>query len=319
MKRLPKLFLAAFVLLVGISCEDILEEDISNDTVQIIFPQNNATVSSNVVNFQWSELDGADKYRIQVFNSTSGIVVDSLVTQTNFSYPIQAGSYQWRVRGENSAYQSNYTFNINFSVIQTSDLTNQQVILSSPSNNLYTNASSLVLDWQDLANAATYSFELLNVTGGNLIVTQQSGLTNSSVTLAAGNLQQEAEYLWRVKAMNSSTNTVFSDRVFYIDRTLPNTPQLTTPNNNSSTAVNQTVSFSWTMASDSGTIQSPISYVIEFSNSSSFSSVIQTTDVSTTAFQQTFTVSGDYYWRVRAKDVAGNIGSNSNIFKFIVN
>jgi hypothetical protein len=170
-----------------------------------------------------------------------------------------------------------------------------------------------------LTNAATYSFELLNVTGGNLIVTQQSGLTNSSVTLAAGNLQQEAEYLWRVKAMNSSTNTVFSDRVFYIDRTLPNTPQLTTPINNSSTAANQTVSFSWTMASDSGTIQSPISYVIEFSNSSSFSSVIQTTDVNTTAFQQTFTVSGDYYWRVRAKDVAGNIGSNSNIFKFIVN
>jgi hypothetical protein len=319
MKRLPKLFLAAFVLLVGISCEDILEEDISNDTVQIIFPQNNVTVSSNVVSFQWSELDGADKYRIQVFNSTSGIVVDSLVTQTNFSSPIQAGSYQWRVRGENSAYQSNYTFNINFSVIQTSDLTNQQVILSSPSNNLYTNASSLVLDWQDLANAATYSFELLNVTGGNLIVTQQSGLTNSSVTLAAGNLQQEAEYLWRVKAMNSSTNTVFSDRVFYIDRTLPNTPQLTTPTNNSSTAANQTVSFSWTMASDSGTIQSPISYVIEFSNSSSFSSVIQSTDVNTTSFQQTFTVSGDYYWRVRAKDVAGNIGSNSNVFKFIVN
>lgn len=319
MRRLPKLLLAAFVLLVGISCEDILEEDISNDTVQIVFPQNNATVSSNVVNFQWNELDGADKYRIQVFNSTSGIVVDSLVTQTNFSTPIEAGSYQWRVRGENSAYESNYTFNINFSVIQTSDLTNQQVILSSPSNNLYTNASSLVLDWQDLANAATYSFELLNVTGGNLIVTQQSGLTNSSVTLAAGNLQQEAEYLWRVKAMNSSTNTVFSDRVFYIDRTLPNTPQLTTPTNNSSTAANQTVSFSWTMASDSGTIQSPISYVIEFSNSSSFSSVIQTTDVNTTSFQQTFTVSGDYYWRVRAKDVAGNIGSNSNIFKFIVN
>jgi hypothetical protein len=93
-------------------------------------------VSSNVVNFQWNELDGADKYRIQVFNSTSGIVVDSLVTQTNFSSPIEAGSYQWRVRGENSAYESNYTFNINFSVIQTSDLTNQQVILSSPSNNL---------------------------------------------------------------------------------------------------------------------------------------------------------------------------------------
>lgn len=319
MKRLPKLLLAAIFLLVGISCEDIIEEDISNDTVQIVFPQNNSTVSSNVVNFQWNELDGADKYRIQVFNSTSGIVVDSLVTQTNFSSPIEAGSYQWRVRGENSAYESNYTFNINFSVIQTSDLTNQQVILSSPSNNLYTNASSLVLDWQDLANADTYTFELLNVTGGNLIVTQQSGLTNSTVTLPAGNLQQEAEYLWRVKAMNNSTNTVFSDRVFYIDRTIPNTPQLTTPNNNSSTAVNQTVSFSWTMASDSGTIQSPISYVIEFSNSSSFSSVIQTTDVSTTAFQQTFTVSGDYYWRVRAKDVAGNIGSNSNIFKFIVN
>lgn len=319
MKRLPKLLLASIFLLVAISCEDILEEDISNDTVQIVFPQNNTTVSSNVVNFQWNELDGADKYRVQVLSSTAGIVLDSLVTQTNFSTPIEVGSYQWRVRGENSAYESNYTFNINFSVIQTTDLTNQQIILTSPSNNLYTNSTSLVLDWQDLTSANTYTFELVNVTGGNLILTQQSGLTNSTITLPATSLQQEAEYLWRIKGLNSSSSTVFSDRTFYIDRTLPNTPQLSVPTNNSNSATNQQVSFGWSMASDSGTIQSPISYVIEFSNSNTFSSVLQTTDVTTANFQQSFSVSGDYYWRVRAKDRAGNIGSNSNIFKFTVN
>ena len=78
------------------SCEDILQDDISNDTVQIGYPQNNQSIYSNVVDFQWQELHGADKYRLQVYNAASSMILDSLVSQTHFSYPISVGNYQWR-------------------------------------------------------------------------------------------------------------------------------------------------------------------------------------------------------------------------------
>lgn len=310
------LFLSFFSLT---SCEDILEEDISNDTVQIISPQNNQEIISNVVNFQWSELDGADKYRVQVYSVDASLVVDSLVTQRNLSYPLSQGEYQWRVRGENSAYQSNYTFNYNFTVIETDDLTNQQVILLNPSDNLYTNSSSIILNWQNVNVADSYTFELINVTNGESIVSQQTGITATSLTLPNSLLLSEAEYRWKVKAINSTSQSAFSSRRFYVDRTIPNIPINQAPSNNSTQVINQQITCAWTIPADVGVIQSALSYTIEFSNDISFATILQTSTTSNLSFQQTFTAAGDYYWRVKAKDSAGNVGVTSSPFKFTIN
>ena len=229
------------------------------------------------------------------------------------------GNYQWRIRGENSAYNSNYTFNNNFSVFQTSDLTSQQVILSNPSDNFYTNNTSLILNWASLTAAQTYNFELINVTNSESIVSQQNNLTTTSVTLNSTLLTSDAEYRWKVKGVNSSSETAFSFRKFYLDRSNPNTPINSSPVNNSTQTQSQQINFNWSMPADVGTIQSTISYVIEFSNDINFTSILQTSDVTTTTFQQSFSTTGDYYWRVRAKDLAGNVGINSTVFKFTVN
>lgn len=302
-----------------ISCEDILEEDISNDVVQMIFPLNNQEIYSNIVHFQWQELDGADKYRIQIFNTNAGVEIDSLVTTTNFNYPMAQGDYQWRVRGENSAYQSNYTFNTNFSVFETDDLTSQQVVLTSPTDNFYTNNTSLILNWQALNAADSYSFELVNVTNGQTIVNQQTGLTITSLTLSNSILQTNAQYQWKIKAINTTSQSVYSSRNFYLDTNAPNTPTNLMPTNNTSVNANQQVDFTWSIPEDYGAIQSSISYTIEFSTTIGFASILQSSDITSTSFQTTFVTTGDYYWRVKAKDVAGNVSLASNIFKFTVN
>lgn len=318
MKTKNKLLLL-FIAVLLTACEDIIEEDISNDVVQLIFPLNGQEIYSNVVNFQWQELNGADKYRVQVFNNNSGVVIDSLVTATNFNFPMTQGSYQWRVRGENSAYESNYTFNINFSVIETDDLTNQQVILTSPTDNLYTNNTALILNWQSLDAADTYNFELVNITNGQTVVNQQSGLTSTSLTLSNTILQTNAQYQWKVKAVNNTSQSAFSTRSFYLDTNMPNTPTNLTPTNNSTVSTNQQISFTWSIPQDYGTIQSTISYTIEFSNTNNFTSIIQSSDVATTSFETAFTTPGEYYWRIKPKDLAGNVGTASSGFKFTVN
>jgi hypothetical protein len=311
------------VVLMGIvffSCEDIIEEDITNDTIQVIYPQNSEVVTSNVVNFQWQSLDGADDYRVQVFTSnTSNMVLDSLVPQNHLNIPMPQGNYQWRVRGENSAYTSTYSMNHNFSVVESTDLTNQLVILSSPSDSFYTNNSNAILSWQSLTAAQSYSFELVNITNSQSIVNQQSNLTATSLALNNTLLSVDSEYRWKVKAVNTTSQSQFTSRRIFLDRVIPNQPLNVLPIDNSTQIINQQINFTWSIPADTGTIQSAITYEIEFSHTISFGAIFQTSTATGSSFQQPFTALGDYYWRVKAKDAAGNVSVVSSPFKFTIN
>jgi hypothetical protein len=301
------------------SCEDVLENDITNDLVQAVYPTENAVIESNVVTFQWNILDGADDYRIQVYNTNQIMVFDTLVNSYNVVLPLTEGIYQWRVRGENSAYQSAYTFPITFEVDESLDLTSQLVILSSPVNGFVTNQNNFTLAWETLGAADSYTIEILNTTGGGTIVYQQSGIITTSITLNNTIITQDAQYTWKVKGVNTTSETAYASRNFSIDTVLPNQPQNSLPAHNSTQIINQNVNFSWTIPADSGTVQSTISYVIEIASDTAFTNILQTSNATGTTFQQTFTSTGDYYWRVRAKDAAGNIGTNSSYFKFTIN
>lgn len=302
-----------------ISCDDILEDDITGDTIQVIYPQNNQEITSNVVNFQWNALEGADKYRIQVYHANQSVALDSLVSTSSFTHPLNPGSYQWRVRGENSAYTSSYSFASNFSVIETNDLTSQQIILVNPSNELVTNNPNVVFAWQAINAAESYTFELINVTAGNNIVHQVSGLTTTSFSINNTIIPDDAVYQWKIKAVNSTSETQFSSRNFSIDRVNPNQPINSSPldnfTQNSSIA---DIDFSWNIPVDTGVIQSPILYTIEFSNSINFTTILQSSNINQSSFSQSFPTAGVYYWRIIARDGAGNTGIASTPFKFTI-
>lgn len=318
MKILNKILLFYLTLLI-VSCDDIFEKDITNDTVQTISPLNETLVESNVVNFQWNALEGANKYRIQIIGAHQSIVLDSLVSKTSLAIPLTQGVYQWKVRGENFAYQSFYSDLLKLTVMETSNLTNQQVVLSSPLNGFYTNDTNLTCLWQAINKAEYYDLELVNMTKGQTVAYQLSNITSTSVTLNNTVLNQDAEYQWRIRAVNASSKTTFSSRVFLLDRMNPNQPQNSLPASNSVKIANQPIVFEWVLPIDTGIIQSPISYTIEFSNSNAFTTIIQTSNSLTTTFSQVFVLAGDYYWRVKATDLAGNKSIYSIPFKFTIN
>ncbi len=317
MKTLNKIILISLSLFM-FSCEDILEEDITDDIVQIISPTKDAVVESNVVNFKWNSLKGADKYRIQVYESNQNLVLDSLTTKTNLTLPLEAGSYIWRVRAENYAYQSTYSFPSNFSTNIPDDLTNQQVILLTPDNDKYLNFKKITLSWQQLDKATSYSVRVVNAANGQEVY-PQTDVTDTSVTLDLPAIE-DGNYEWRVKAKNADTETKqYGAKKFNIDTNAPNQPKNATPADNSTQTVNTAVNYTWTIATDTGTIKSPISYVVEFASDANFTNITQTLNSSTATLQYTFSNAGTYYWRVRAIDLAGNIGTNSTAFKVTVN
>lgn len=320
MKALNKFFFPILLLAIFSSCDDILEEDISNDMVATISPAAGEEIYSNVISFKWKELDGADKYRLQVLAGGESVVLDSLVSSTNFTYSLSPGTYQWRVRGENFAYKTDYTFPQEFTLIETDDLTNQQVLLIGPQSGTYTNQPTLTFSWTPLTAAQYYDFELVNVTNGNITVHQETDITTTYFTLPSGVISLNAQYIWKVKAVNpdNDTETQFATSTFYVDTNLPNQPQNSSPVSNGTADVNAEVTFNWTVANESGPINSPVKYTVQIATNSAFSNIIYSSVVTTTSLDYTFTNAGTYYWRVKSTDQAGNESGYSTYFKLVI-
>lgn len=106
------LLLSVFSLM--LSCSDITEvEDISNNHVLILAPTDNSVLIQSDITFSWNAIEDSDNYRIQIstpnFENATQILTDSLVTITNLSNVLPVGDYEWRVRAENSGYQTQFT------------------------------------------------------------------------------------------------------------------------------------------------------------------------------------------------------------------
>lgn len=110
MKRI--FYILSFFLI--ISCDDIIEvPDISNETVSVLAPTDGVILTSTSVTFNWNAIENAENYRLQIatptFAEAQQIVTDSLTSDLSFTTILEVGSYQWRVRAENSDYQTVYT------------------------------------------------------------------------------------------------------------------------------------------------------------------------------------------------------------------
>lgn len=107
--------LLALALLIGlISCSDIIGvEDISSKSVNLIAPSDNTIVDVSEVTFTWEGVVESETYHLQIatpnFENATQIVEDTLITRLNFTKSLEPKSYEWRVRGENSAYATAYT------------------------------------------------------------------------------------------------------------------------------------------------------------------------------------------------------------------
>ena len=316
MKTLNKSFLLSLILLWSLSCDDILEEDLTNDIVQVISPTEGVIIDGNTVQFSWQDVDGADDYRIQIIKSNQVFEADSLVGTNTFKYVLNSGTYQWRVRAENFAYNTAYTFPINFSVETSDDLSNQNVSLSTPSINLYTNNTSFTFTWGKITTATSYSFELIKNLSGEETVLQEPNITTTSYTIDTTKFDVDAEYIWKVKAVNDISETVYSQRSIFLDRVSPNQPSLTTPVDQETTTT--TVTYNWTNGSDSGNVISVITNTVEIASDTNFNTIVHSANTENNTYQYKFDMTGTYYWRVKAVDKATNESDFSIVRSVVV-
>jgi hypothetical protein len=322
MKIVNKIIMLLLVVLT-FSCEDVFEDDITDDIVQIISPIEGSNVTSTSVNFQWAYLKGATKYRVQVFKSDQSIALDSLVNKNNLIFQLPSGKYRWKVRGENFGYQSSFSESVRFSTEISSILTGQKVILTIPEDDAFIKPTTLSLNWNEIPVATGYDVKVTSQSGTVLLESNDLKSGTTSVSLNILPTTPEEKYLWTVIAKNSnnSTQTDVSKRSFSIDSTPPNPP---TGIKDITKTINGkiTIQFDWVNSTDSGAIQSPVSYIMQYANDINFdanSRVVSSPLLATgiNKFSVEFSNVGDYFWRVKAIDKAMN-ESYSSISKLTI-
>ncbi|MBI4281425.1 right-handed parallel beta-helix repeat-containing protein [Candidatus Uhrbacteria bacterium] len=166
-----------------------------------------------------------------------------------------------------------------------------------PRNNMLVNGGSL--QWASVPGSATYEIE----------IARDTGFTASVVLTSAGNALSfaipsipDGAYAWRVRASVAQGQSTWSEaQTFTLDRTIPGTPTLVLPLDQS--ALLATPSFFWNAVADAQMYQLQIGTQPDFS-----SPLIDVGRLQTIDFFPTFPfANGSYAWRVRAQDRAGNV------------
>ncbi len=308
--------------LIAVGCEKMIAEDITGEMPALILPNANDTIGQNPVHFKWEEMKGATKYHLEVvspgFASIQSYALDSIVTGTDFFYSLDSNEYELRLTASNGAYDSQVLGPVKFWVGVQSTGGPAAVVLNTPLNASYVNASfNKIFSWSSYTNATSYEFSLRSGTSfstGTIITTQNAISTTSFTdpsTLAEG------EYHWAVKAYTATGETSFSIYQLFIDTTLPNVPALGSPTNGAFLPQGA-ISFTWNNGMDTGIIQAPVSSTLEISTDPGFATIVHTSTLSGGTDDVTLTP-GTYYWRAINNDAAGNSSGASPVNQLTVN
>src|ERR1035437_3029700 len=195
MKIIKKIALLLIVLItVTVACKrNPLIKDITQSSVNVLAPGNNITTPNNKVTFWWDLLDGADRYSLQIvkpsFSSIQQLIIYTTVTGNKWTYTLNPGTYQWRIRGVNNSGNSYYTTRT-LTIDTTSNLAYITVTLTSPTDSLYSNLFSHAFSWSPVTVATSYFALIPSVTTGTTLTN-----TSFSYTFAA-----EGTFTWEVRA-----------------------------------------------------------------------------------------------------------------------
>ncbi len=295
------------------SCNAIFEKDISAESPSIILPTNNDTVYSNKVHFKWQEIEGASFYNLQIvkpsFADIDAFVLDSNINGDEFYQILPPGDYQFKLRGENGAHVSEFAGPYSIYVDSVLDLSSQFVSLVSPADDIYRNGTGdIAVNWQNLFAADAYDF-ILKI-GSDFssasILDQQLGINSLSHIIASSNFDVEGTYFWGVKAVNLTGSSPYSYRQINIDLTAPNSPEILSPADEITHPLEESITLKWTTGIDPGTIHSTVLSTVEISTSLSFIDFVEFENITSDSLVYTFPSTGNYYWRVKADDEAGN-------------
>lgn len=205
-------------LLTAVSCDDIFEEDITDDEIFLLAPAAGVTVKpDSITTFNWDFLAGATEYQIQVaepsFDSAGLILLDSFTTDNKMNFTLSPGNYEWAVRGLNNGYSTAFFIN-DFTVEGTANVIpeiTEEIQLLTPNGEV--KSGQVFFWWEDLEHAKQYRLQVVKpdfTSSQELFYDTLLDNTIVRLDLAAG------EYSWRVKGINEVSESDYQIQRFTV-------------------------------------------------------------------------------------------------------
>jgi hypothetical protein len=169
--------------------------------------------------------------------------------------------------------------------------------LSLPRRNSITNNTTPTFNWTNVLNAEGYEIVIATDAAFTQVVLAE---IVSSPTFTPSVPLGDGRHFWRVRALNSAAQPGrFSlGQAFTIDTTAPNAPTLTSPMDAAS--LRSTPVFRWTR------VPGAVLYEFQYDNDADLSSPTYSVLLRTNYRKPPAMPNGTHFWRVRARDAAGN-------------
>jgi hypothetical protein len=266
----------------------------------LLSPANGGTGQSVTLPLIWHTVSGAATYQAQLASDSlfttiiheDSALVDTLTTVSSLQ---QNSSYYWRVSATNLGGTSPWSGVWKFTTIGSSPAI---PLLLSPANGATGQPVSLQLVWGAVPTATTYQAQLATDSLFTTIVHEDSTLVDTLAPVSS--LQNNTSYYWRVSAKNAAGWGAWSGVSYFTTIVaLPAQVNLMTPANNAPVTTD-TVMFSWNR-----TDNHDLEYRLELSSDSTFAVSQTDTTLADTLVVIRNIPDQTYWWRVRARNVAG--------------
>jgi hypothetical protein len=274
-------------------------------------PMDLGSTNDTTPTFSWKAVSGANKYQIQIDDSSnfSSVFEDEEVSGTSFTAPTlpNQGTWYWRVRSRDAAGNWSTAWNSRSFML---------TMMRSPVNNTVLTISTTTpttrptFSWNSIVGATTYILQIDTSTAFNSPLTlEKTNLTTTSYALAQNEALPAGVYYWRVNTNLGVSPVYWTLRV---SPAAPSAPSIAAPTQNLVIGSTST-QITWT------TVTNAVTYHIQIDDTSNFSSpVIDTTGLGTALYNFNAPQDAVYYARVRGINNLGVAGKWSSTRRFTI-
>jgi hypothetical protein len=279
-------------------------------SLSLISPANE-TVTATQPTLECSTTTGADIYYFEIGNNPAfdTVYYSGGTASTTYTTSLSDGKYYWHVQPRDLAGNQGPWSETRLFTLDTIGPSAPTLFL--PINYTFTSELKPTLYWNDTEDGVEWRIEV-DLTEDFLAPDIYTSGTQDYLFLI--DLDEGRRY-WRVQARDSLGNWgAFSEIwTFMIDLTVPSGPTLIKPSNDTFTN-NDIITFQWISLVD--TIDWYRIYVSQYADFSDiyYSPYVEDSDNNFTAAVP-FT-EGTFYWKIRAVDLAGNVGNWSETWIF---